>query len=138
MRNDQSSIYLGEIWHHLFNGDSGCSIFLKIDSFPQNRRTDSLYSFWLSSLMSSYDPIDRRRKHELVLSKSESVKFLLIDSVLCLFTDSPVENIYFTVKSVDLSLMESVEKIFSLLNQLIFTKAISEIWQIYSNLFLAI
>ena len=37
------------------------------------------------------------------LSKSESVKFSLIESVLCLFTDS------------------SVKKYFSLLNQLIFT-----------------
>ena len=37
------------------------------------------------------------------LSKSESVKFSLIESVICLFTDS------------------SVKKYFSLLNQLIFT-----------------
>ena len=38
-----------------------------------------------------------------VLSKSESVKFLLIESVICLFTDSPVN------------------KYISLLNQLIVT-----------------
>ena len=38
-----------------------------------------------------------------VLSKSESVKFLLIESVICLFTDSPVK------------------KYISLLNQLIIT-----------------
>ena len=37
-----------------------------------------------------------------------------------------------------LSLIETVEKIFSLWNQLIFTEAISGIWLIYSNLFLAI
>ena len=37
-----------------------------------------------------------------------------------------------------LSLIESVEKIISLLNQLIFTDEISGIWLIYSNLFLAI
>ena len=43
------------------------------------------------------------------LSKYESVKFSLIKSVICLFTDSPVK------------------KYFSLLNQLIFTKLISEI-----------
>ena len=42
--------------------------------------------------------------HEFcLLSKSESVKFSLIESVICLFTDS------------------SVKKYFSLLNQLIFT-----------------
>ena len=44
-----------------------------------------------------------------VLSKSESVKFSLIESVICLFTDS------------------SVKKYFSLLNQLIFTEIISEV-----------
>ena len=55
-----------------------------------------------------------------LLSKSESVKFLLIELVICLFTDSPVK------------------KYISLLNQLIITEAISGIWLIYSNLFLAI
>ena len=55
-----------------------------------------------------------------ILSKSESVKFSLIELAICLFTDS------------------SVNKYFSLLNQLIFTEIISEIWLIYSNLFLAI
>ena len=63
-----------------------------------------------------------------LLSKSESVKFSLIESgkfsliesVICLFTDS------------------SVRKYFSLSNQSIFTEIISEIWLIYSNLFLAI
>ena len=44
-----------------------------------------------------------------LLSKSESAKFSLIESVICLFTDS------------------SVKKYFSLLNQLIFTEIISEI-----------
>ena len=39
----------------------------------------------------------------IVLSKSESVKFSLIETVICLFTDS------------------TVTKYFSLLNQLIFT-----------------
>ena len=55
-----------------------------------------------------------------LLSKSESVKFSLIESVICLFTDS------------------SVKKYFSLLNQLISTEIISEFLLIYSNLFLAI
>ena len=44
-----------------------------------------------------------------VLSKSESVKFSLIESMICLFTDS------------------SVNKYFSLLNQSIFAEIISEI-----------
>ena len=35
-----------------------------------------------------------------VLSKSESVKFSLIESVICLFTDSSVKKIFFTIKSV--------------------------------------
>ena len=42
-----------------------------------------------------------------LLSKPESVKFLLIESVICLFTDSPVK------------------KYISLLNQLIITNRIS-------------
>ena len=44
-----------------------------------------------------------------LLSKSESVKFSLIKSVICFFTDSPVK------------------KYFSLSNQSIFTEIISEI-----------
>ena len=55
-----------------------------------------------------------------LLSKSELVKFSLIESVICLFTDS------------------SVKKYFLLLNQLIFTEIIREILLIYSNLLLAI
>ena len=58
--------------------------------------------------------------HYILLSKSESVKFSLIKSVIYLFTDS------------------SVKKYFSLSNQSVFTEIISEIWLIYSNLFLAI
>ena len=65
------------------------------------------FSHWLFSLYG-------------LLSKSESVKFSLIESVICLFTNS------------------SVKKYFSLLNQSIYTEIISEIWLIYSNLFLAI
>ena len=34
-----------------------------------------------------------------LLSRSESVKFSLIKSAICLFTDSPVITIFFTVKS---------------------------------------
>ena len=45
----------------------------------------------------------------LALSKSESVKFSLIESVICLLTDA------------------SVKKYFSLSNQSIFTEIISEI-----------
>ena len=44
-----------------------------------------------------------------LLSKSESVEFLLIELIICLFTDS------------------SVQKYFSLTNQLISTEVISEI-----------
>ena len=36
----------------------------------------------------------------ILLSESESVKFSLIKSVVCLFTDSSVKKIFFTVKSV--------------------------------------
>ena len=50
-----------------------------------------------------------------LLSKSESVKFSLIESVICLFTDS------------------SVKKYFSLSNQSIYTEIISEILLIYSS-----
>ena len=34
-------------------------------------------------------------------SKSQPVKFSLIESVICLFTKSSVETIFFTVKSVN-------------------------------------
>ena len=42
---------------------------------------------------SSYD-LQNNKKYPL--SKSESIKFLLIESVICLFTDSPVNKIFFT------------------------------------------
>ena len=35
-----------------------------------------------------------------LLSKSESVKYSLIESMICLFTELSVETIFFTVKSV--------------------------------------
>ena len=38
---------------------------------------------------------------ECLLSKSESVKFSLIESVLFLITDSSMKTIFFTVKSVN-------------------------------------
>ena len=56
---------------------------------------------------SSYPEYGQNTKASL--SKSESVNFLLIESVICLFTDSPMK------------------KYFSLLKQLIFTEVISEI-----------
>ena len=37
----------------------------------------------------------------IVLSKSKLVKFSLIESVICIFTDSPVKRIFSTVKSVN-------------------------------------
>ena len=41
-------------------------------------------------------------KYLNILSKSESVQFSLIESVICLFTDSSVNKIFSTVKSVTL------------------------------------
>ena len=41
------------------------------------------------------------RTKNTVLSKSELVKFLLIESVICIFTDTPVESIFSTVKSLN-------------------------------------
>ena len=72
-----------------------------------------------------------------VLSKSESVKFPLIESVICFFTDSSV-NKYFSLLNQLIFTDSTVKKIFSLSNQSIFTEIMSEIWLIYSNLFLAI
>ena len=53
-----------------------------------------------------------------LLSKSESVKFSLIEPVICIFSDTSVQKY---------SLIESMKKYLSLLNQLIFTEVISEI-----------
>ena len=63
----------------------------------------------LSGFLLSINRIVSLFKNSSVLSKSESVKFSLIEPVICLFTDSPVT------------------KYLSLLNQLIFTEVISEI-----------
>ena len=66
--------------------------------------------------------------YQALLSKSESVKFSLIHKW----------KIFFTDKSVNFHWLNQLKKYFSLLNQSIFTEIISEIWLIYSNLFLAI
>ena len=47
-----------------------------------------------------------------LLSKSESVKFSLIESEICLFTESSVETIFFTVKSVNFHCLISENNIF--------------------------
>ena len=76
-------------------------------------------------------------REDFLLSKSESVKFSLIESVICLFTDSTVKK-YFSLLNQLIFTGSSVEKYFSLSNQSIITVIISEIWLIYSNLLLAI
>ena len=53
-----------------------------------------------------------KKKKKLSLSKSESVKFSLIESVICLFTESSVETIFFTVKSVNFHCLISENNIF--------------------------
>ena len=47
-----------------------------------------------------------------LLAKSESVKFSLIESVICLFTELSVEKIFFTVKSVNFHSLISENNIF--------------------------
>ena len=61
-----------------------------------------------------------------VLSKSESVKFSLIESVICLFTDSSVKK-YFSLLNQLIFTDSPVKKYFLLSNQSIFTEIISEI-----------
>ena len=56
----------------------------------------------------------------LLLSKSESVKFSLIESVICLFTDSPVKK-YFSLLNQLIFTDSSVKKNFPLSNQSNFT-----------------
>ena len=48
----------------------------------------------------------------VLLSKSESVKFSLIETVICICTDSPVKTIFLTVESVNFDWLMS-RKIFS-------------------------
>ena len=72
------------------------------------------------------------------LYKSESVEFSLIESVICLFTDSFVQKYFPLTNQLIFTDWISKKKYYSLLNQLISTEVISEIWLIYSNLFLAV
>ena len=90
---------------------SSQDIFLEISFSPRN--------FFISNLKQMFC-IKFTAIENYLLSKSESVKFSLIESLIRLFTDS------------------SVKKYVLLSNQSIFTEIISEIWLIYSNLFLAI
>ena len=72
----------------------------------------------------------KRRTERVTLSISESVKFSLIEPVICIFIDSSVNKIFFT---------DCIrEKYVSLLNQLISIEYFSEIWLIRSKFFLAI
>ena len=63
---------------------------------------------------------------EVLLSKSESVKFSLIESVICLFTEISVKK-YFSLLNQFIFTDSSMKKYFSLSNQSIFTEIISEI-----------
>ena len=54
----------------------------------------------------------RIRSDWLLLFESESVKLSLIESVICLFTDSSVGTIFFTLKSVDFHWWISENNIF--------------------------
>ena len=63
----------------------------------------------------------------LFLTKSESVKFSLIESVICFFTDPSVETIFSTVISVNFHWLISENNIFPLINQILFTEVTSEI-----------
>ena len=53
-----------------------------------------------------------QEKKVIILSKSESVKFSLIESVICLFTESSVETIFFTVKSLNFHCLIGDKNIF--------------------------
>ena len=86
---------------------------------------------WLGGYLNLFTKSDSKQQkcfsvYEL-LSKSESVKFSLIESVICLFTDSSVKTIFFTVKSVTVhwsnqwNLTDSQKPRFSYLNQSNFT-----------------
>ena len=57
------------------------------------------------------NPLKLKGKNDLPLSKSESVKFSLIESVICLSTDSP-EKKYFSLLNQLIFTDESVKKIF--------------------------
>ena len=77
-------------------------------------------------------------KHKFfALSKSEPVKFSLIESVICLFTDSSAKK-YFSLLNLLIFTDESVKKIF------VTVKSVNFHWNnqwnltVYSNLFLAI
>ena len=52
------------------------------------------------------------KKTVSILSKSESVKFSLVESVISLFTELSVETIFFTVKSVNFHCLISENNIF--------------------------
>ena len=73
-------------------------------------QVDFFFQFAIKKTLQAYFPVInvfskqndiKNWKNIVVLSKSESVKFSLIESVICLFTDSSVEKIFFTVKSVN-------------------------------------
>ena len=65
---------------------------------------------FLSYLKSKTNLVTLRKCNSL--SKSESVKFSLIKSVICLFTESSVETIFFTFKSVNFHCLISENNIF--------------------------
>ena len=73
-------VFLEIFWTFKFNNN----VFLRENEKIFMRRwTHSIFLLFLS-----------------LISKSESVKFSLIESVICLITDSILKTIFFTVKSV--------------------------------------
>ena len=52
-------------------------------------------------VVDSVNDYKKRLISKIIKSESESVKFSLIESVICLFTDSSVKKIFLTVKLVN-------------------------------------
>ena len=82
-----------------------------IHSVIKSRYIIARYSVIISNYSAVISKIIKYVEINILLSKSESVKFLLIESVICLFTDLPANKIFFTVKTVNFHRTFS-EKIF--------------------------
>ena len=95
MNEKVNSSYYIELFNYYCNPTK--SIFNKIINKKIKTTADSeIVKVFLQKVDITY----KLKNDDALLSKSESVKFSLIESVIYLFTDSSVKKIFLTAKSV--------------------------------------
>ena len=94
------------LYFNFFYSKKGMHFFIKLYVMACRKQK------YLKFTLKTNPDTEKDSNYSYILSKSESVKFSLIESVIFLFTNSSVETIFFTVKSVNFHCLISENNIF--------------------------